>query len=646
MSSSFQRQQRKKELEEKRARLRKLKEAREAKLKARQSASAEVAEAKSSDAEKEKAAQRKKLFDPIAQATDLGDLLQTLETTMAPPGDSGDGGGNNVEQKGQKKRTVELTVLSQLYTFSLAPRQTVMYSRGVSHRCVESSRGASDDVEQKNRIDRIDDDDGDDVIAASSLEHSNADGSATTMSDSDANVGDGRNEGAEEAGEEDDEEAEEEEAQWDWKAVAQFLDASSKRVERAVSLNGRFDVITDYGGGDRNVSAAMSGPSSVRGVTLQTTLYDERWSKNRSVTSLEWSTEFKDLVAASYSANEGGSQDPDGVVLLWSAMNLLKRPEYVLTCQSPVVSTALNPFDASMVFGGTYSGQIVCWDKRSKSSAPARRTSLAALGGHSHPVFCLRVIGSANAHNLLSISTDGRVCVWRTDDLSAPIELMELHNKRYAPPPAAVGHATTATSKAASANPVASTCMAFADGETNSFLVGSEQGSACRVFRHGKQKGVESQFAAHFGPVTGIDMHSARGPHDFSHLFLTSSIDWSCKLWSQNSSAAPLHSFEDSSDYVSDIKWSPRHPALFASVDGTGTLRLWNLNRDTEAPVAKVNVSPHAINRLSWSSDGRLLLLGDSIGSLHLVDVGDHAEPMPDEHDRLLDTIQSLSSKH
>lgn len=45
----------------------------------------------------------------------------------------------------------------------------------------------------------------------------------------------------------------------------------------------------------------------------------------------------------------------------------------------------------------------------------------------------------------------------------------------------------------------------------------------------------------------------------------------------------PLYSFEDNSDYVYDVMWSPTHPSLFACVDGVGHLDLWNLNNDTEA---------------------------------------------------------------
>ncbi|TNN28504.1 Cytoplasmic dynein 1 intermediate chain 2 [Liparis tanakae] len=73
----------------------------------------------------------------------------------------------------------------------------------------------------------------------------------------------------------------------------------------------------------------------------------------------------------------------------------------------------------------------------------------------------------------------------------------------------------------------------------------------------------------------------AAGPLDFSHLFVTSSFDWTVKLWSTKNNK-PLYSFEDNSDYVYDVMWSPTHPALFACVDGVGHLDLWNLNNDTE----------------------------------------------------------------
>ena len=43
-----------------------------------------------------------------------------------------------------------------------------------------------------------------------------------------------------------------------------------------------------------------------------------------------------------------------------------------------------------------------------------------------------------------------------------------------------------------------------------------------------------------------------------------------------------MYSFENNSEYIYDVRWSPTHPSLFASVDGSGKLDMWNLNLETE----------------------------------------------------------------
>lgn len=52
------------------------------------------------------------------------------------------------------------------------------------------------------------------------------------------------------------------------------------------------------------------------------------------------------------------------------------------------------------------------------------------------------------------------------------------------------------------------------------------------AYRHGVRAGIGEIFEKHLGPVTGISAHSNQSLPDFNHLFLTSSIDWSIKLWS------------------------------------------------------------------------------------------------------------------
>jgi len=60
---------------------------------------------------------------------------------------------------------------------------------------------------------------------------------------------------------------------------------------------------------------------------------DERWTNGRSITDLDWSAKFHELVVAAYSKNPAAPNDPDGIVAVWN-LHLLERPEFVF--HSPV----------------------------------------------------------------------------------------------------------------------------------------------------------------------------------------------------------------------------------------------------------------------------------------------------------------------
>ncbi len=279
-----------------------------------------------------------------------------------------------------------------------------------------------------------------------------------------------------------------------------------------------------------------------------------------------------------------------------------------------MLSVSLSPFHPNLVIGGTYSGQILLWDTRARA-LPVLKTPLSA-SGHTHPVYSMQLVGTQNAHNLVSASTDGTVCTWMLDMLAAPQELVELHNAHHARTPE-----------------VSVTALSFPGQETNTFWVGTEEGniySAGRFDRAGSRAGLNPNelYAGHAAPVTGLHFHPLAGPVDFSDLFLSSSMDWTTRLWrantrsatsrpagsanaasSSSSSAAaasglgrsgaagggggaaggaamhatsPLVNFEEATDYIYDVKWHPSHPAVFGQVDGAGYFDLYNLNSDTE----------------------------------------------------------------
>ncbi|XP_058889666.1 cytoplasmic dynein 1 intermediate chain 2 isoform X2 [Acipenser ruthenus] len=399
-----------------------------------------------------------------------------------------------------------------------------------------------------------------------------------------------------------------------------FFDHSTRIVERALSEH--VDVFFDYSG--RDLEEKEGEIQAGAKLSLNRQFIDERWSKHRVVTCLDWSLQYPELLVASYNNNEDAPHEPDGVALVWNMKYKKTTPEYVFHCQSAVMSAAFAKFHPNLVVGGTYSGQIVLWDNRSNKRTPVQRTPLSAAA-HTHPVYCVNVVGTPNAHNLISISTDGKMCSWSLDMLSQPQDSMELVHKQ---------------SKA-----VAVTCMSFPLGDVNNFVVGSEEGSVYTACRHGSKAGISEMFEGHQGPITGIHCHTAAGPVDFSHLFVTSSFDWTVKLWTTKNNK-PLYSFEDNSDYVYDIMWSPTHPALFACVDGVGRLDLWNLNNDTEVPTASITVEGNpALNRVRWAHSGREIAVGDSDGQILIYDVGEQISvPRNDEWTRFARTLAEINA--
>ncbi|XP_054711896.1 cytoplasmic dynein 1 intermediate chain 2-like isoform X2 [Uloborus diversus] len=399
-----------------------------------------------------------------------------------------------------------------------------------------------------------------------------------------------------------------------------FLDRTSRIIERAICED--VDIFIDYTGvKEESESDDRSGMS----LSLNRCFVDEYWSKNRAVTSFDWSHQFPELLCASYNQNDESPHQPDGICLIWNMKFKKNTPEYIFHCQSPVTTACFAKYHPNLVIGGTYSGQIVLWDNRSCKRTPVQRSPLSAVA-HTHPVYSICMVGSENAHNLVTISTDGKCCTWSVDMLSAPQDSIELNQQKQS-------------------RTVAVTCMAFPHDEFNNFVVGSEDGIVYSACRHGNKTGIVDVFESHQGPVTAISTHKSTVSAEFPDLFLTSSFDWTVKLWNLKETQ-PLYSFEHNSDYVFDVSWSPVHPALFACVDGLGNLDLWNLNCDTELPTVGtlIDGSP-ALNRVAWTHSGHHVSVGDCNGKIWLYDVGEQlANPKPDDGTRFAETLEEFQS--
>ncbi|KAL8645329.1 MAG: hypothetical protein Q9210_006761, partial [Variospora velana] len=385
-----------------------------------------------------------------------------------------------------------------------------------------------------------------------------------------------------------------------------FVERSSKVIEKALDQD--YDILADYSldgvaalDSDEDDAYGRAKGKKGRRIRQIAQFYDERWSKKRMISDIDFSPKFPELLLASYTKNPSAPADPAGLLLVWN-LHLHSRPEYTFHATSDLLTAQFSPFHPSLLIGGSYSGQILLWDTRSRSTLPSQKTPLtgAASGGHTHPIYSIAVVGTQNANNIISCSTDGVVCGWTADMLSQPQEYLSL----TAPPP----------SKTEDLSPL---CMAFPPADPTSFLVGTEEGTIypChRYDRAGAGAGTDARlrYKGHTAPVTSLDFHPARGPIDFGDLFLSTGLDWSVKLWKSRAASStsvvagsapgatsgeiiePLLDLPRD-DVVYDAKWSPQRPGVFSAVDGAGNVEVWDLTLDMEVPVARTAPEPHKL---------------------------------------------------
>ncbi|KAJ5312310.1 hypothetical protein PENANT_c011G00790 [Penicillium antarcticum] len=421
-----------------------------------------------------------------------------------------------------------------------------------------------------------------------------------------------------------------------------FVERSSKVIERA--LDEDYDVLADYelGGTDGDLQEDEETGKKRRGIREVCQFWDERWSKKRMISDLSFSPKFPELLLASYTKNPSAPHEPDGLVQVWN-QHLQSRPEYVFHSTSDILTAKFSPYHPNLIVGGSYSGQVLLWDTRSSRAgggAPVQKTPLTG-SGHTHPVYSISIVGTQNAHNIMTASTDGVVCGWTVDMLSQPQEYLELTT----PPPSKT-------------EDLAPTTMSFPHSDPTFFIVGTEEGGIypChRYDRAGAKAGTDHRLAyrGHAAPIMSTAFHPGRGPVDLGDLMLSSSLDWSVRLWrvrppattasvtsgiAQTQVVSPILEI-NREDVVYDARWSPHRPGVFSLVDGAGNVEVWDLASDTEVPAVRTSPSrgrggilSQSLNKVAWEErEGRRLATGGLDGVITVFEVGKGLGGLPEE---------------
>ncbi|GKY99458.1 hypothetical protein MPSEU_000900300 [Mayamaea pseudoterrestris] len=462
-------------------------------------------------------------------------------------------------------------------------------------------------------------------------------------------------------------------------AFVSFINTASKKVERMLGAPMMDDLLADYvGASDRNKEQKSSDES--RFISSRQIFECANWTPGRDVTDIDWSLLHRDLflsthqmptsttggnafmgstAVSSVSFNETSSSSmtprtgelqSDGLALIWS-LTMPSRPEHIFTCGSPVTCGRFHPTEPTLVIGGCESGQIVVWDTRA-GRLPVQKSSLmsvvgASIKGHTHPIGFMDAI--EGGLGLVTSSSDGRVNYWSLANLREPADSVQISDSV--------------------------SCFAIVP-ESEVLLVGDDFGSLYTVQSSSQStnqrssrkqvRKLETMDTAgnnfgHYGMVNSLSTKALKKGaairvaalskgflRGSGGLTLSCSVDWTVKLWAPAYSETPLLSMVSHSyDYMSDVKWCPTHPSVFATASSNGTLGLWNLTKSLEEPLTGpegIVIEPDAmsgrgLNKLRWSSDGRRIAVssGDQVHVLNMTE--EVIRPKGDEDTRLMNQL-------
>ena len=383
--------------------------------------------------------------------------------------------------------------------------------------------------------------------------------------------------------------------------MKEFLKLKIRTMERAVNED---DIYNMFLNDDYEYPNTLPDSNNLLHPILE--FYDKKTSENRTISALEWSIKYPELLLSCYTkrTDDFKYNQQNGLIQIWNLANR-EEAEFKFTNQAEITSAIFHPYNPRLIIGGTETGIVMVWDTRGKQT-PIYKTPLGVGSGntsksHTSDITCLGVIGSINSSHIVSLS-NGIICLWSLSNMSSPIKKIELRSP---------------DSKDKELNELNVLSMSMQQNDTNNIFIGCDDNNIYQISLNDDSKSIINFYKSHEGPVYSIDFH----PNDFPHIFATSSADWTTRIWNKQNVDEPIISLEQSNNYVYSCKWSPVHPSILSMGDGNGYLDIMDLNKDIETPKVHCKISDSAINKICWTEDGKRITSGDSNGKIKLFGV-------------------------
>ncbi|KAI9145508.1 WD40-repeat-containing domain protein [Paraphysoderma sedebokerense] len=327
--------------------------------------------------------------------------------------------------------------------------------------------------------------------------------------------------------------------------------------------------------------------------------------RKKQVTALSWNPKCGDLFAVGYGSYEFSKQGP-GLICCFSLKNP-SYPEYIFSTESGVMCLDFHPKRAHLIAAGLYDGTTLVYDLHSKSNIPLFKSS-SKSGKHTDPVWQVNwqsddLDGNPNFY---AISSDGRVSQWTL-----------LKNELVCTDVIKLRHETALQSDDKDATKddqklfqlLAGTCFDFNKGNDNIFIVGTEEGKMFKCSKAYNSQYLLS-FDGHFMGTYAISYNRF-----CTNVFLSSSGDWTVKLWDHDNSK-PIMVFDLNSP-ISDVAWAPYSATVFAAVTAEGKVCIFDLEVNKYEPICEQQVARKAkLTHISFNSFEPIVIVGDDKGNI------------------------------
>ncbi|KAL5022607.1 hypothetical protein ScPMuIL_001762 [Solemya velum] len=430
--------------------------------------------------------------------------------------------------------------------------------------------------------------------------------------------------------------------------LVNFLKSVESLMIKELEKNRRSRAFDDF---------SVSWEDESNAVSCIHTLCNEEFDEQLQITGLSWNSTGA-VIAASY----GRFDHKDwcthrSALCTWNLdrQNINdKKPNTTMDSSSCLMCIQFHPKNPAWVAAGNFNGEVLVWNLNREDDM-LMATSGIGNDAHREPVSKVHWIpdisSKAKGYNLVSVSGDGKILVWKVDPGSPTLQLLDGFVVMTQSLPRSMKVKGVRGDKEVGIISISYNCE-----DRELFIVGSESGAIfkCSMLTQGNPAGshivssvplkspVTFTYSPHHGPVYSVECSPFH-----RNAFMSAAMDQCIRLYSILQQT-PVLTVEPGEGYIFSAKWSPMCPTVFAATTESGNLLLYDLKRNQPVPVQKIQASPNRMPVFSCQFNPyrhSLLATGDGSGYINVFRLSDELRKTSSKDIDILGNLVSVSAE-